>query len=842
MEITHPYLRMAAGLLLAAGLVSACSGGSSGAAATPTDPGPTDPGPTEPMEPTVTRTPEGCTDASPTCTVASRAANGVVTTTVTTNMMDMTAMTNTRTVTVSGSTRTITVTSTAEGHDNRVTRVEMLTCTGGANCVRTSRATTTYPAAGSTGSPVTTTIMYSYSSSRGGRIETTEKSGGTLVQTFNQYEGGDLVSTRFTHTGGLIVTVTPTDAAGMRVETTYATAADAMAGENPVSVRTGTRAANADFGFMPESMVTRTDVVSSPVESGGRTLVETEYRETIPAAGDEATPPVVRSRTYITGMDASGREIQRRTYLVDANNDEGNVVRTVATEHPGADDAAPVTRVTTTEYMDDGSTVTGTTVVTTDADGEATAEVRNAGGDLITTTVTSSDGNTVATLYGPGRAATDPDEGTTVTVITRAGGITVTETSTGDGDSRVVSLAVTRDEAGAETRRVTLSADALTRTTAATEYMAGGGSMVTTVTETRANTDADTEYMTTGTVVVTNDDMGREVLRVTRDAEGMETDRRVTVWGDGQSRTETRTFSGGEGDMLMDVGIREWDEDGEIADDIVIHPGVQDHAMVSDAQYDAIQAGLAPRSNSRTLMGQAILHLDYDDDDAFASFSSVISGVDTDLELEVVTRSPACAAAGCTYSRLRGGNALAPAWTELRLRRSSDNAVIINTDPNYRHPADHPVTSLQSDGGIESVINPFWTSIAANNAPDAVFPATYDHDGNPSTPAVAHPLAGQDSHGWLDGQGRRAAQGILLELLSDLLGIGGAGLSTEFTGDGANHRGAMATTDLPSYGFVAAPTSTAGDRDRNTYTHLKTTELPRGGMPASRSQRHYRCD
>ena len=756
--------------------------------------------PTEPAEPTVTRTPEGCTDASPTCTVASRAANGVVTTTVTTNMT--VGMTHTRTVTVSGTTRTITTTDTKgteDTTDDEVTRVEMLTCTGGENCVRMSRADTDH----SGDSPVTTTIMYSYSSSRGGRIETTETSTGTLMRTFSQYEGGDPVSTVFTHTGGL--TVTTMNAAGMRVETTYATTADAMAGANPMSMRVGPARTGSNSGFMPGETVTRTEFTPDASPEGGRTLVATEYEETIPMmAGDEVVEMVVR-RTYITARDASGRETERRTVTVANNLDTLTLRRLVETEHPATDDTMPETVVTTTEYDTDGTTVTRTTIATTDEDGEVETIVRNgpSNSGIVTTTVTSSDGLTVATTYGPGPDAGNPAarDGETDTVVTNAAGTeVVTTTSTGTGGDRAVSMVVTRDEAGAETMRVQYKnmagevafADQVTRETITTAHMPGGGSTVTTVTATRA--DADSEYMTGNTVVVTNDAMGREVLRVTTNSDNEETERRVSVYAADGARTETRTFSGGEGDMLMDVGIREWNTEGALVDDVVFHPGVQSHAIVTDEQYTMIQTGLAPRPNSKTVMGQATLHLDYDDDDAFDAWvggSPDFTG-DTDLEVEMITRSPDCTAGtSCTYSALRAGNTelVALRRGEWRLYNSAGNAVFIDTGISTYNNA----------------INPFWHTVG-EDGPD----------------------------GW-NTNIRRTTQGVLLRVLSDLLGIGGAGLSTEYTpGNLAAITAAPTGTPIaPTYNFTASAAAMDA-MDRNTYTYLTTAELPRGVMGIGR--------
>ena len=95
-------------------------------------------------------------------------------------------------------------------------------------------------------------------------------------------------------------------------------------------------AATGDTGFAPGMTVTRTVFELTPAEVGGRTLLETEYEVAIPAEGDEATSPVVVSRTYRTQTDPSGRETERQTVMVDraSNLDTLTVVREVTTVFP----------------------------------------------------------------------------------------------------------------------------------------------------------------------------------------------------------------------------------------------------------------------------------------------------------------------------------------------------------------------------------------------------------------------------------------------------------------------------------------------------------------------------
>ena len=536
--------------------------------------------------------------------------------------------------------------------------------------------------------------------------------------------------------------------------------------------------------------------------------------------GDEDSEAVVVSRTYIN-QDAQGRETHRRTFMVNANGDTTTtVLRMVTTEYPGADDTVPVTTVTTCvpDCDHDVGTTERVEVEMTNADGEVTTTVRLGppSADLFTTMVATpaDDGSTtVVTTYGPAYTAANGGDddlvGDSQSVRTNADDTKVTTTFMGMGDDAMATRRVTTDETGAETMRVTITNSGNTEARVAIAYLRDGRSTETTTTWTR--TDADEALAQTGnTVVVSNDAMGREVLSVTTDSDGEETDRRVTVYAADGSSTATReryehvyeedadgnpTTTIATRDMVKNVEIVRraapgmGETVGAITDDIVIHPGPQTHDMVSDMQYDAIQTGLTPQENSKTLMGQAILHLDYDDDDAFRDFTTV-SGAGTNLELEVVTESPVCAANGnCTYSRLRGGYPLAPAWTEMRLYNTADSMVLINTDIR-----DQTLTNLNNAN--------FWASISDNNDPD-----------NPRGSGTPNPV-----FAWLNNDSRVAAQGVLLELLSDLLGIGGAGLSAEYTANTA------ASGAAPNYRFVAEAASTADAVDRSTYTYLETAE------------------
>ena len=801
---------MAAGLVLAAGLASACSGGGSGgsgAAPTPTEP--TDPAPTEPS---MTRDPEGCTDASATCLVTSTAADGTMTVTLTTNTADAAAMTNTRRV-ITGTTATITVTSTAEGHANRMVSVSENTgcsiaegagmCTGTAVLVRRYEydadgdlMTTLHYEMGRlmrrVSGELTTTIAYS--SSGGGRTETTVTSAGTRVQTFSQYSGGT-ATTVFTSTSGLIVTTMSMDAMGMpvRVQTTYANAADAMNMENPTEMTVGP-AADADTGFEDGETVTRT--VYSNTEIGGRTLVATAY--TMEVGGDD--PEAVSSRTYITATDAQGRETQRRTFMVDASNAETTVIREVATTYPEAGGM----EATTTEGP--AGSVTRTTVVTTAADGEVTTVVRDGGAsdDITTTTVVSSDGNTVATTYGPGYA-TMSRRGQTDTAVTGADGTVVTTTSTGTGDSRVVSMMVTRDELGAETMRVAF--DGNNRETTSTAYMAGGGSTVTTVSATRA--DADSEYEDTGTVVVTRDPMNREVLRVTMDEDGETTGTTTTVYAaDGSSTADAdvlgRHRRHADGRQHRDAGRarhgrdrghdhrRHRDPSGRAGPRHRLGRAVRDdpdrHGHSGRAARPSCRKPCCTSTTAATKLSTAL---------RIRPTGRARAG--WDVEVELITAAPACSGSSCTYQNF-GSNT--PPYIvepteqpEVRIYRSDTDAYVGREGPPIGN------TNIWSGRGFPDP-GLYWSSFGAGG------------------------------EGWDNNLNNRqgpTGRAIMFRLLADLLGIGGAGVTAEYTAPEDLTADPRVADNLPKLRpSVEIGRAAATALERNTFTDLKTTGLPTG--------------
>jgi len=810
MEHMHPHLRLAASLILAAGLASACSGGGSGSgtAMTP-DP---DPDPM-PVEPTTTRMPADCTASSATCTVTQTAADGTVTTTVTTNMADATAMTNTRTVTV-GSARTITVTSTATGHDNRVNTIEACTVSGD-SCTRTRLETRTYTDAGGNTAATTVTSTYmmgretqrvtvmgdttttvgiAYSSSNGGRTETTMVSGGTKVETFSEFSGGNPTSVTHTSTDGRTVTVTDrmgTEATAddVRTVTVYTDSGRTTT----MSVTTNAGAANtatvpsAATGF-GAGTTAQTVYVANPAAVAGRTLVAWTQTVTIAAEGADPTPPVITSRTYIT-TDAMGRETTRRTLAVNNGVDAAAATVTVTTTYPEAGGTVATT-------VDETAGSERWTQVTTSAMGTVTTDVRagttNAA-DLITRTVANpaaSDGSrTVDTVFGPAAPAADRRTGghrdrvktnaDRTTVTTRFTGAGVTDTDEADWTTVSVS---TRDENGVETMLVAYSGN--TRTTTTTAYMPAGSSTVTTVTASRA--DADSAYATTRTVVVTNDRMGRRVLSVTTDSDGDEIDRRVTTYAaDGSTRTETRYFydegQSAATDKLQNVGVvqSEWDAENsewDITDDIVVHPRAQTHDIVSDAQYQAIQTGMAARENARTVMGLPVLHLNYTNDEAFNDLVVAGSRPGTggvDLEVELIGGAPSCATDGsCTMPYF--------VW---------------EIEPNRR-----PEFRLYTTG-TKTVLA-----------------------------ALPRGQGGKYFGSWGFHQ-NRAGEGVLVKILADLLTVGGAGASATSMPETASDPNDQDETGMTGATVTIKPEATTA-LERNTFTYLKTpdtsADLPRG--------------
>ena len=770
MEIMHPHLRLAASLIMAAGLVSACGGGGGSGTATPTP----DPDPDPPVvEPTTERDPVGCTDASPTCTVAVTDADGTTTRTVTTNMRNAAMMTHTRTVTV-GTVRIITVRSTNPAHSTRLP-IEVRECTvSGDACTLTKLTRNVYTGSAPVVTTVTTytggrptsrmvgdlTTDIEYFSNGAGRTETTVKPGGTLVQTFHQFTGGTATSTTFTSTNDLVVTENYVNAAGNgeRRETTYASASDAMSGMNPVSVRvgppamTGTPAMTADTGFLAGSTTTITRYRDLPASGVG--LEAETYTKTIPAAGASATTETLVSRSYIRSATIRETIRVRKVAGVDTEGARSSLTETVNPTSGSTD-----TIKTTTEY-DSGTDVplnteggvTKTTVEKTDSVNDVvTTDVYNGPSgnmaEIVTTTITNpeaSDGSrTVDTTTHAAVAAND----VTVRVRTNANGtkVTTTFTVTGSDAARVEvqSLREETDANGIVTMRVVVSNINKREVRTGTVYRPDGTSTQTTETYTRTTTTSADWTPTGDRVVVTRDSRKRPTLSVTTDADGDVTDRTVTEYdAQDDSSTATRMFSGGTGDMLNDVHIVKKKANGDTISDVVMHPGVQAHAFVTDPQYETIQTGLRKRPEAKAVMGQAILHLDYAGTTAFNSFAAGIGS--RDAEVEVITTRPSCTANTCTYNDLRHqvGTSTSPdpGVTEMRLYATGSSTEL-------------------TLGGMDG---PGYDA-SLGEAPT-------DYAGVAAT-----------SSKWETNRGSRNAKVVMHKLLADLLTVGGAGVEADYT-------------------------------------------------------------
>ena len=937
----HPHLRLAAGLIMTAGLVSACSGGSSGARA-PELPPPA-------AVPTTTSTdlmgePSDCTAASDNCIITTRtgetvtevrrietamnrktvtvtvngtmrtvtvtstasgtgapsgplsvemltrtagedwvrtsltatmyredgsvmtvtvtAADGTMTatdyaadgTTVvstrvtamngtvteTTNMADADAMTNTETVTVSGTTRTITVTSTNPAHNNRVMSVEEQTRTAGEDWVRTSRREVVYAMDGTVTSDVTMrydvngrlvrtvtgtgemasdTFRLTLSGSNGGRTETTVTAAGRKVQKFRQLEGGDPIETVFTAAGATATdsTVTRTVDA-MRTQTV-------TEGGDVTTVTTGMPKSMSDTEFMG----TITIVTNHP---GARALVSETRTKTAGAAGDGT----LTHRTYVRAREASGmrRETRRETLSVSpgvdgADGADGSRTQSIATAYA----SSGAKTVTTTDYGA-GGVADKTTVMVTAADGKETTTVRASDettGAFLTMKV--EDGMTVVTTYGAGYTRPDgadddaPAMNQKFTVVTSDDGTVTTTVTTGTGDDEMTVRIVKTDELGVETDREVFSNAALTRKTTTTRYTATG-TTVTTLTETRAMATATTwtESTTADNTVVMKDRMNRETSRVT--TTGLTRTRVTTVYTEtGNTKTtvtETRTAatstdwkqsssvvdttvdkadgtsevrtvsSGGTGDLVPDIKLvtmaklAAGQTERAITRDIVMHPGVQSHAIVDTPDYDKIVAGLGKATPAGTVMGQAILHLNYAEKDAaFATLADDSSGSGA-VEVELVTTHPTCAATGgCTYN------------------------------------------DLLHDAGV-----------GPNGIPEVRIGGTEVMDGDSNGYVASLGTTAGDAGGWEASETSRTSKVVMHRLLADLLKASGAGAAAEYMPPTPDTSG----DDDPANGYVADGASAAGETpvvtgpkvvvrnvaptadERNTFTHLKETELP----------------
>ena len=775
------------------------------------------------------------------------AMNGTVT--ETTNMADADAMTNTETVTVSGTTRTITVTSTNPAHNNRVMSVEEQTRTAGEDWVRTSRREVVYAMDGTVTSDVTMrydvngrlvrtvtgtgemasdTFRLTLSGSNGGRTETTVTAAGRKVQKFRQLEGGDPIETVFTAAGATATdsTVTRTVDA-MRTQTV-------TEGGDVTTVTTGMPKSMSDTEFMG----TITIVTNHP---GARALVSETRTKTAGAAGDGT----LTHRTYVRAREASGmrRETRRETLSVSpgvdgADGADGSRTQSIATAYA----SSGAKTVTTTDYGA-GGVADKTTVMVTAADGKETTTVRASDettGAFLTMKV--EDGMTVVTTYGAGYTRPDgadddaPAMNQKFTVVTSDDGTVTTTVTTGTGDDEMTVRIVKTDELGVETDREVFSNAALTRKTTTTRYTATG-TTVTTLTETRAMATATTwtESTTADNTVVMKDRMNRETSRVT--TTGLTRTRVTTVYTEtGNTKTtvtETRTAatstdwkqsssvvdttvdkadgtsevrtvsSGGTGDLVPDIKLvtmaklAAGQTERAITRDIVMHPGVQSHAIVDTPDYDKIVAGLGKATPAGTVMGQAILHLNYAEKDAaFATLADDSSGSGA-VEVELVTTHPTCAATGgCTYNDL-----------------------------------------LHDDAGV-----------GPNGIPEVRIGGTEVMDGDSNGYVASLGTTAGDAGGWEASETSRTSKVVMHRLLAHLLEASGAGAAAEYmppTPDSTlADPDATPPVEASGDGYVAAGPSASGETpvvtgpkvvvsnvaptadERKTFTYLKEAGLP----------------
>ena len=689
-----------------------------------------------------------------------------------------------------------------------------------------------------TGEMASDTFRLMLSGSGGGRTETTVTAEGTKVQKFRQPEGGTAFETEFTAAGATATDSTVTKTVGSERTRTVTENGEVT------TVTTGMPKSMSDTGFTG----TITIVTNYPND---RALVAETRTKTASAAG----AGTLTHRTYVRGREASGmmRETRRETLSVSPGADgadgaDDSRTQSIATAYA----SSGAKTVTTTDYGDGG--VAKTTVMVTAADGKETTTVYSGAPQMgattdalaaITRTTTVKDGMTTTTTYGarytPGAGDDAPKVGETFTVETSADGRTVTTTvTTGTGDAAMTRRTVKTDDLGVETERVVFTG-ATTRTTTSTDYTVTGttvtGTTVTTLTETRASATATTwtESTTADHIVVMRDRMGRETSKVTTTGNKRMRTRVTTVYtetgttkttvidtrtaaeaaadadwtagspavetagteihSDGTTTTRTES-SGGDNDKVLDIRLvtrakpAAGQTEGAITRDIVMHPGVQSHAIVED---DAkIVAGLGKATQAGTVMGQAILHLNYANDDAFGTLAdSTVSG-GQNVEVELITTSPTCAATGCTYQ-------------------------------NLRHSG--PGTNIETDNFPEIRIG--GTKASGTSA------------------GYRASLGDKDGTEWEANIGSRRSKVVMHRLLYDLLTVSGAGVKAEYTEPTAN----TAAEGGDANGYVALGLSEADTdatppvrartgpkvvvtnalptpNERNTFTFLKETELP----------------
>ena len=718
-----------------------------------------------------------------------------------------------------------------------------------------------------TGDMARTTYEFStmLSGSGGGRTETTVTDAGTRVQTFSQAVGGTATSTVLTVTDSAtgVTTVTRTVGTGtMRTRTETVTRADGEV------TRVITGAPKLIAGTMNVDPTGFTGMVT--VEESfpdGRTNVGQTFTKTAGAADAAGT---ITHRIYVRTSDSSDRETLRETVSVSGGVD-GSITESVATAYPSSGAVTKRTTTTkyaagevdTITVKATESTGKETTTVYSGVDVLPTgAAATTAALAAITRTTTVKDGMTTTTTYGTRYMAptgADAAVGERHAAVT-SGGLTTTTvtmlTGTGTDATRRTLRVVTRDELGIEFRRETRTENELGRTLITTDFAAAGGSTKKTELQTRTSKAATTWTRSTGAgttyTEVRTDSMDRKVREETitgntRTVVATEYDpetgdstktttryTRTTAAADweqqGSAAVEmagTVTHSDGTtttrtelprvtNDEVMDIWIVTRAKPaagapagtlGAITRDIVMHPGVQSHAIVEDPEYTKIADGLGEATQVGTVMGQAILHLDYSVDmnsvntetfnDAFTTFvdDGVTAPADENVkvEVELITASPTCAANGCTYNDLR-----------------------------------------HSGPGTNDIPEVRIGSLTASDGDGAGYVASL----------------GSSADGWETDVGSRASKVVMHQLLYDLLTVSGAGVKAAYTPPTSDstlaNPGATPPVTASNDGYVAAGASAAGAAravtgpkvvvtnavptadERSTFTHLKETELPDG--------------
>ena len=205
-------------------------------------------------------------------------------------------------------------------------------------------------------------------------------------------------------------------------------------------------------------------------------------------------------------------------------------------------------------------------------------------------------------------------------------------------------------------------------------------------------------------------------------------------------------------------------------------------------------------------MSKALLHLNYSGDENFNGFADsgdrpASGGVD--VEVELITAPPTCAANSCTY-RSFGSDALGG-----------------GVEP-YRTPE---VRVYTAGGG---------TYLGPGNAPSIGNTEGHSGDGLPdlNNDRLYFASFGAGSEGWDNNFGDKqgpTTRGILFRLLTDLLNVGGAGVTAEYTAPQSLTADPRMASNLPMLRpTVEIGRAAATALERDTFTDLKTTGLPDG--------------